>query len=115
MFGALPVFNSGVRPRVELASSDGPTIAATYCLPPAEKLIGYPLAGDPTIASHNTAPVLSSSALNRPFESPPNTSPPPVATSDSMPARCSYFQSAWPVSAEIDQTVPTLSAPIENS
>ena len=43
--------------------------------------------------------------------SPTKISPPPVATSGIMPARCSCFHSVLPVSAEIAQTVPTFSAP----
>src|SRR5256885_3950555 len=46
------------------------------------------------------SPVLSSNARKRPLSSPPNTSPPPVATRDKVPARCSYFHMAWPVSTE---------------
>src|SRR5918999_3905900 len=49
--------------------------------------------------------------MKRPAASPPNTRPPPVATSDSMLARCSYFQSVFPVSTEIAHTAPTLSVP----
>ena len=41
----------------------------------------------------------------------PKTSPPPVATSDIVAARCSYFQVISPVSAEIACTVPTWSVP----
>ena len=34
-----------------------------------------------------------------------------LATSDSIPARCSYFHSVLPVSAEIAHTLPIFSAP----
>ena len=43
--------------------------------------------------------------------SPPNTRPPPVATSENTPARCSYFHSVFPVSTEMAHTAPTLSVP----
>ena len=46
-----------------------------------------------------------------PVDIAPNTSPPPVATSDMVAARCSYLQVISPVSAEIACTVPTWSVP----
>ena len=110
-FAAVLGCSSGVIRPVEFATSDGPVVTATYCLPLTAKVTGKPLTGAPRLTSHRTLPVRSSSALKRPFESPPNTSPPPVATSDSMPARCSCFQSVLPVSAEIAHTVPTFVAP----
>ena len=51
--------------------------------------------------SHNTSPVSWSNARNRPFTSPPNTSPPPVATSNMVAERCEWNQRVSPVSAEI--------------
>src|SRR6185503_15908661 len=92
----------------EPATSDVPVVTATYCLPLTANVTGYPLTGAPRLTSQSTLPVLSSNALKRPFASPPNTRPPPVATSDSMPARCSCFHNVLPVSAEIAITTPTL-------
>src|SRR6185295_13942400 len=61
--------------------------------------------------SHSTSPVLSSSARKLPATSPPNTSPPPVVTSDITPTRCSCLNTVLPVSAEMPHTTPIFSAP----
>ena len=50
-------------------------------------------------------PGLRVQARKRPLRSPPNTRPPPVATSEVVAARCSYFQMSAPVSGEIAWTV----------
>src|SRR5262245_53793467 len=110
-FAALPGFSSDVMRLSDPATSDGPVVTATYCLPLIANVTGKPLTGEPRLTSHSTLPLRSSNARKRPFASPPNTSPPPVATSDSAPARCSCFHTVLPVSAEIAHTVPTLVAP----
>src|SRR5918995_3394882 len=53
-----------------------------YCRPSMLKehgLLGWPL---PHWNCHSNSPLSASSALNSPVGSPPNTSPPPVASSD---------------------------------
>src|SRR5678815_591679 len=106
---AFPGFSSGVSRRAVLETRDGPVVTATYCLPPTAKEIGNPLTGELRFVSHKTLPVLSSNARKFPASSPPKISPPPVATTERVPARCSYFQAVWPVSTETAYTVPTLS------
>ena len=108
-FAALPGFSSEVSASAEFATSEVPVVTATYCFPPTANEIGYPLTGEPRFVSHRTLPVLSSKARKRPLSSPPKMRPPPVATNESVPARCSYFHAVRPVSTEIAKTVPTLS------
>ena len=42
-------FSSGVRRSVEFATSDGPVVTATYCLPSTAKTTGKPLTGAPEV------------------------------------------------------------------
>ena len=86
-------------------------LTATYCRPSTANVIGNPVIGEPRLTSHSTSPVSASRARKRPLRSPPNTSPPPVATSDVVAARCSYFHRSSPVSGEIAWTVPSWSVP----
>src|SRR5829696_8491544 len=84
--------SSGVRRLAEFETSELPVVTATYCLPPTPNTTGKPLTGAPRFCSQRILPLRSSKARKRPLASPPRTSPPAVATSESMPARCSYFQ-----------------------
>ena len=93
--------NSGVSGAKYTRVRELPVLTATYCRPSTANVIGNPVIGEPRFTSHNTSPVSASRARNRPLRSPPNTSPPPVATSEVVAARCSYFQASSPVSGEM--------------
>src|SRR5687767_12662204 len=71
--------------------------------------MGYPVTAEPRLTSHNTLPVSWSNARKRPLASPPNSSLPPVATSDVVAARCSYFHTVRPVSTDTAWMAPTFS------
>src|SRR4026207_2408069 len=69
---ALLGFSSGATRLSDPATSDGPVVTATYCLPSTANVTGNPLTGEPRFTSHSTLPLRSSNARKRPL-------PPPAA------------------------------------
>src|SRR5262245_11769299 len=96
----LLVRTSGVNRAVPPPASEVPVLTVMYCLPLMAYEIGYPVTLEPRFTSQRTLPVFWSRARKWPAVSPPNTRPPPVDTSDIVPARCSYFHTVLPVSTE---------------
>ena len=103
-FAALLGFSSGVTRLSDPATSDGPVVTATYCLPSTANVTG--IAADRRAEIH--FPQHLAVAIVERAEASVGVAaehqPAAVATSDSAPARCSCFHTVLPVSAEIAHT-----------
>src|SRR2546430_347026 len=107
----IPAFGS---PKTKTALPSGklswkfpPAATATYSSPSSSNTDGAALAPEPQLNFHRTAPVLASYALNQPFPSPVNTSPPAVAVAPPIMG-CSVFtdHAIFPVLRSIALTLP---------
>src|SRR5688572_25403153 len=86
-----------------------PVATAMYCLPPTEKLIGYPCTEVGRRVSHNTLPLRTLTALKLPARSPTKASPPAVDNTDVRnDARCSRDHVCFIVSTLKAPSLPTL-------
>src|SRR5205085_7874854 len=79
---ASPCAEPSIMGRKPSAQPPQPLAATTYCLPSTLYVDGLEWWPLPHWNFHRWSPVSASSALNSPVGSPPNTSPPPVASRD---------------------------------